>query len=459
MDPNSLFDDDFSEDHLFSGLNDDSSSQSEPAERFISFQEVLEVQQEHERRVQARKEREQQIESPNPNPEVQESIEEDSTSTKAQPDSFVEPVEQTKKSQAGPHSSSRLTSRFHSRPFGVKVVVALIVFLIGAGAVFLFSPYTRIQAMVCTGNYYYTPQQVFAIAGLNINNRLFLYPEGAVEKKLMENPLIEKASVVRDGQKLNVSIEEKTIIGYYEKDGANYLVSSSGERIPVENETELRTLIHFPLMADLSEENIDKIAKECADHPDLLTRATFEKIAEILPWEESYDRNMLKLVLQDGNTVFTSIGSLHMMAAYPKILENLQGENVCLVLDGDNNVVNKVACDYMYLPPEQRAENREIPKDVLDFLPKEEQTSSESAAPEQSTDPNAQPQPEQTEPQPEEPQQPEQNESNDTISDWEASAVDGVLYSPSTGLFYWPDGGVYYTYDEATDTFTPVSRQ
>lgn len=447
MDPNSLFDDDFSEDHVFSGI-DDKPDADQPEERYITLEEVFEVQQEHEKKVQARKEREKEADH--------EALKSDSNEEKA-PTESEEKTEEPEKKKTDEKPQAPVQKSTPSRPFGVKVAVALIVFLIGAVAVFLFSPYTRIQAMVCTGNYYYTPQQVFAIAGMNINHRLFLYPEGAIEKKLMENPLIEKATVVRDGQKFRVTIEEKTIIGYYEKDGENYLVSSSGERIPVENETELRTLIHFPLMADLSEETIDRIAKECADHPDLLTRATFEKIAEILPWEESYDRNMLKLVLQDRNTVFTSIGSLHMMAAYPKILENLQGENVCLVLDGDNNVVNKVACDYMYLPPEQRAENREIPKDVLDFLPKEQKETSQNNTSEQPQDPNAQ-QPAQQEPQPQPETQtpPAQTTPNESISDWEASAVDGVLYSPSTGLFYWPDGGVYYTYDESTDTFTPI---
>lgn len=241
---------------------------------------------------------------------------------------------------------------FKERPAWFKTLTGLGILAAISLIVFLFSPYTRIQALICSGNYYYSPQQIYSIADISVNSRTYTHPAGALEKKLEENPLIASAQVYRDGQNLNISVQEKTIIGYYEKDGANYLVTSDNERIPIENQTELRTLIHFPLLADLDDADIEAIAKEVKTHPDLLTRQVLEKIAEILPWQESYDKHMLKLVLQDGNTVFTSIDSLFMMSTYQQVLSNLQGENVCLLLDGENGVVNKVACTYMYLSPE-----------------------------------------------------------------------------------------------------------
>lgn len=339
--------------------------------------------------------------------------------------------------------------------------------------VYLFSPYTKVQALICSGNYYYSPQQVYALADLSVDSRTFSHPAGEVEKTLESNPLIESAQVIKDGQNLSIAIQEKTIIGYYEQDGANYLVTSANERIPVENETELRTLVHFPLLVDLPDETIEKIAKETTEHPDQLTRTVYEKIAEILPWQESYDKNMLKLVLQDGNTVFTSIPSLFMMSTYQQVLSNLQGENVCLLLDGDNGVVNKVACDYMYLSPEQRAENREIPKSILSrsMLPEgsdeaEKKALEKKRQEEEAASAAQNPQPESPEsPQPaletpaasvENPQPPADLQS---IADWEASAAPGIQYSPSTGLFHEPETGIYYTYNAADDTFYPYVQQ
>lgn len=332
-----------------------------------------------------------------------------------------------------------------------KVTCGIIVFACVCLGVYAFSPYTKVTALICTGNYYYTPQQIFQIADLSVNKRTFSVPESEIEQKLAENPLIESADVYKDGQNININVNEKMIIGYYEEDGANYLVASTGERIKVENETELRSLVHFPLMADLPTETIEALTKQVSDHPDKLTREVFEKIAEILPWQESYDKNMLKLVLQDGNTVFTSINSLFMISAYQQVLNNLQGENVCFLFDGVNGVINKVACSYMYLSPEERAENREIPKHVInpDLYPKEDEN-------EQSTQQNGEQSVEQT-PTIADLNNPQPPADLSTISDWQPSAVDGIQYSPSTGMFYSTTEGIYYTYDASTDTFYPYS--
>ncbi|MDO4663842.1 MAG: FtsQ-type POTRA domain-containing protein [Erysipelotrichaceae bacterium] len=332
-----------------------------------------------------------------------------------------------------------------------KVTCGILVFACVCLGVYAFSPYTKVTALICTGNYYYTPQQIFKIAGLSVNKRTFSVPESDVEQKLAENPLIESADVSKEGQNITINVNEKMIIGYYEEDGANYLVASTGERIKVENETELRSLVHFPLMADLPKETIDALAKQVSDHPDKLTREIFEKIAEILPWQESYDKNMLKLVLQDGNTVFTSINSVFMISAYQQVLNNLQGENVCFLFDGVNGVINKVACSYMYLSPEERAENREIPKYVIDpdSYSKDDEDQQASEQGEQNAEQSTQQAPvaDMNNPQP--------PEDLSTIADWQPSAVDGIQYSPSTGMFYSTIEGIYYTYDASTDTFYP----
>lgn len=377
------------------------------------------------------------------------------------------------------------------RPVWLKIGTGVLIFVLICTFVYLFCPYTRIQALVCSGNYYFTAQQIYGIADVSVNQRTYLNLPQQMEKKLLANPLIESADVYYDGQVLNLDIQEKTIIGYYEENGENYLLTSQGERIPVTSQTELRTLVHYPLLADLSPEVLDLIAKEVREHPDQLTRSVFEKIAEILPWQESYDKNMLKLVLQDGNTIFTSIPSLFMMSTYQQVLVNLQGENVCLMLDGDNGVVNKIACSYMYLSPEERAENREIPKSVLDQniypTPQENARQTDSSTdqsqtdqnqtaadqnqaatdqnqapvPSENQDPNAQQTPaaDQTPTADQTPaSQPTSGqipEDLSTITDWEGSAVDYMQHSPSTNLFYNTDNGIYYTYDAASDTFYP----
>ncbi|MDE5758057.1 MAG: hypothetical protein K2H85_05535, partial [Allobaculum sp.] len=43
------------------------------------------------------------------------------------------------------------------------------------------------------------------------------------------------------------------------------------------------------------------------------------------------------------------------------------------------------------------------------------------------------------------------------ITDWGPSAVETILHSASTGLFYDTEHQIYYTYDAGTDTFFPYT--
>lgn len=364
-----------------------------------------------------------------------------------------------------------------SWPTWLKALIGFVVILLLSVVVYLFSPATQIQALSCTGNYYYTPQQIYAIADVSINDRTFLHTPSQVKSTLEKNPLIEKATVELDGQNMSIHVTEKTIIGYFEQDGFQYLVSSQGERIRMTEELDASTLVHFPLIAKMENDSIadiDEIAKEVRRHPDYLTREVLEKIAEIQPWEESYDKEMLKLILQDGNTVFTSIRSLYMMSAYQQVLTNLQGDNVCFLLDGANGVINKVACTYMYLTPEQRAENREIPKSVLfkntetEEDEEEDEENKDEATSQENNPPASQPEPSPAtdtnppveEPSPSDPTNPASTQipaDLSQITDWGPSAVETILHSASTGLFYDTEHQIYYTYDAGTDTFFPYT--
>lgn len=384
-----------------------------------------------------------------------------------------------KKNTSPKNKASLSQKKSHYFPTWAKALLGVILIVLVSVGVYLLSPATQIQALSCTGNYYYTPQQIYSMAGVKINDRTFLHSPNQVESTLEKNPLIESAVVKLDGQNMSIDVKEKTIIGYFEQDGFQYLVSSDGERIRLTDQIDSSTLVHFPLLAKMEDgsiANMDQVAKEVRRHPERLTKEVLEKIAEIQPWQETYDKDMLKLVLQDGNTVFTSIRSLYMMSAYQQVLANLQGDNVCFLLDGQNGVVNKVACTYMYLSPEKRAENREIPKSVLfkDTGESEENEDSSENSEEnqgQNQDQN-QPQNEQqnqtendssSQEAPATPEQPQQDPTTTSpipadlseITDWGPSAVETILHSPSTGLFYDTEHEIYYTYDAGTDTFFP----
>ena len=77
----------------------------------------------------------------------------------------------------------------------------------------------------------------------------------------------------------------------------------------------------------------------------MLTRELIEKFAEIVPYKTSYDKNMFKITMQDGNIVYTNLKSIKMLSKYQSVLTKLKGQSVCLVLDSTHSTIEKVNCD------------------------------------------------------------------------------------------------------------------
>lgn len=269
--------------------------------------------------------------------------------------------------------------------------------------IYFLSDDSKVRSLAVDGNYYYTPQQIYRIAGLNTESRILLEPSFMVEKRLEEDPLIEKAQVSVSGQSVHIQVEEKLIIGYYLKDGQNYVLCRNGESIAIDDQSYMKNLIHVPLLADLSDETMQAICSQFQQYPEYLNREILEKIAEILPWSESYDQNMLKLIMQDGNLVFTSISDLQMITNYQLVLTELVGEDVCLILDSANGAIDKIACDYFSMSSEERDEYRQSVRDQAEAARREaEKQSREQEEEHKDSDPAEQPESDPSQEQPEE---------------------------------------------------------
>ncbi len=356
------------------------------------------------------------------------------------------------------------------KPLSIRasIICWSVVLAAGSMGIYLLSDDSRIQALACTGNYYYTNQQVYDLAGLSAASRKWLLPSFILEKELENDPLIEKAKVIRNGQSLRIDVQEKVVVGYYVSDGQNFLLTMDGNSIPIEDQAMMSSLVHFPLLANLSEEQMEAICEELSAYSEYISRDVLEKIAEIVPWSESYDPNMVKMVMQDGNAVFSSIPSLHMISKYQPMLTELQGENVCLVLDGENDAIDKISCDYLFMTSEERDQYRtelkrqieEAKKEAEEAAKKEkeerekkeneqqeENTSSENDSSDQENDSSESDNPEEEAPA-ETPRQ--------EADDWQPSQWDWLRYSPSLDIYEDYYDGSQYRWDETIQSFRPL---
>ena len=319
-----------------------------------------------------------------------------------------------------------------------SIVISLVVMMVASIFVYYFSTDSHVKVLSCKNNYYLSDSEVYDLANVSTKTRIFLMPSIILEKRVEKMPFVQSCDVSKKNRKLTFNVQEKLIIGYYVKDNKNYALCQDGSSIEIE-EQYLNMIVHFPLLSNFNAKQRKQLCEQFQKHRKVLTRELIEKFAEIVPYKTSYDKNMFKITMQDGNIVYTNLKSIKMLSKYQSVLTKLKGQSVCLVLDSTHSTIEKVNCDD--LNSKQKVEEKQ--EDKTEKVEKTEATDEKNS--------------ENTEVQEE--QQPTEDESENQ-AEWVYDDNTGVYYHEAIGMYYDPntdeyyDGnGTYYNWDEETQTF------
>lgn len=298
--------------------------------------------------------------------------------------------------------------------------------------VYYFSTDSHVKVLSCKNNYYLSDSEVYDLANVSTKTRLYLVPSILLEKRVEKMPFVQSCKVSKKNRKLTFDVQEKLIVGYYVKDDKNFALLQDGTSIEIE-EQYLNMIVHFPLLCDFNAKQRKQLCEQFQKHSKILTRDLIEKFAEIVPYKTSYDKNMFKITMQDGNIVYTNLKSIKMLSKYQSVLTKLKGQSVCLVLDSTHSTIEKVNCE------------------DLNSKKKEEEQKKTSEKTETETS-------QETENQEEE-QQPD-DEETENEAEWVYDENTGVYYHEAIGMYYNPntdeyyDGnGTYYYWDEDSQSF------
>lgn len=298
--------------------------------------------------------------------------------------------------------------------------------------VYYFSTDSHVKVLSCKNNYYLSDSEVYDLANVSTKTRLYLVPSILLEKRVEKMPFVQSCKVSKKNRKLTFDVQEKLIVGYYVKDDKNFALLQDGTSIEIE-EQYLNMIVHFPLLSDFNAKQRKQLCEQFQKHSKILTRDLIEKFVEIVPYKTSYDKNMFKITMQDGNIVYTNLKSIKMLSKYQSVLTKLKGQSVCLVLDSTHSTIEKVNCE------------------DLNSKKKEEEQKKTSEKTETETS-------QETENQEEE-QQPK-DEETENEAEWVYDENTGVYYHEAIGMYYDPntdeyyDGnGTYYYWDEDSQSF------
>lgn len=296
--------------------------------------------------------------------------------------------------------------------------------------VYYFSTDSHVKVLSCKNNYYLSDNEVYDLANVSTKTRLYFVPSILYEKRVEKMPFVQSCKVSKKNRKLTFDVQEKLIVGYYVKGDKNFALFQDGTSIEIE-EQYLNMIVHFPLLSDFNAKQRKQLCEQFQKHSKILTRDLIEKFAEIVPYKTSYDKNMFKITMQDGNIVYTNLNSIKMLSKYQSVLTKLKGQSVCLVLDSTHSTIEKVNCEDLNSKKKEE----------------EQKKTSEKAGTETSQETENQE------------QQPD-SEETENEAEWVYDENTGVYYHEAIGMYYDPntdeyydENGTYYYWDEDSQSF------
>ena len=196
---------------------------------------------------------------------------------------------------------------------------------------YLASDFSKVKCISVEGNSIYSKEYIVENSGLSFDSYYYGFAPALVESRIKQGSLVERVNVTRKGDNIVlISLEEKHVVGSFQKDSELYYLCSDGEFVKVTSES-LSYMSKVPFIVDL-EEN-EELLKKLAKPLSKVDNDVLSMMSEIVWYPLSYDEMQLKVNMIDRNYVFISIYDVEMINDYRKITASLGGSGECVYFD------------------------------------------------------------------------------------------------------------------------------
>lgn len=213
---------------------------------------------------------------------------------------------------------------------------------------YFISDYSKIKSLYTNGNKFYTDQEIYDKAGISYNTRYILVPSFYIKWKLEQDPVIDEVSVHKNmSGAISIDITENKVIGYTVlgegEEATTNIVLSDGTTVAL-SETNLNSIVHYPLLTGFDEEQLTKLAVSFDQEKQAVDEGVIGMIAEIKSFSTSYDEHMVKIIMQDGNKIYSTYNGVRLLTRYKEAVSVLKGNKVCLMVEESNDALIKSDC-------------------------------------------------------------------------------------------------------------------
>ncbi len=230
----------------------------------------------------------------------------------------------------------------------VKILVSFTLLIVGT--FYFASDYSKVKSLSISGNTYYSDEDILKMAKLSYRTRYVIMPKFLITWNLEQHELIDSVDVIKNWQgAIQLEIHEKKILGSIRDEKGNaYIIVCNQEKEPFEkiavDKEHLSVLANYPVLGDFDDENMQKLADAFNVKKREVSEDYIAMISEIQPYKRSYDAHMVKLVMQDGNTLYSSYDGIPLLNDYKQVLRSSGKSHVCMELDETNASIYEQPC-------------------------------------------------------------------------------------------------------------------
>lgn len=224
----------------------------------------------------------------------------------------------------------------------IKRISILVILIISI--VYFVSDASKVKSLSTTGNAFYNDEQIYEKAGISYNSRYIVIPAFYMQWQLEKDPFIQSASIHKelDGV-IHFDVVDEPILGYMIEEDKTVAILADGtkQEIPSEN---LTAIANYAFIGAFSDEQLASVVESFYKLETPLDNKIIQMISEIQPYQTSYDSNMMKITMRDGNILYGPYGSARLLTYYRQTMANLKTHPACLSMDNLTSSIVAMEC-------------------------------------------------------------------------------------------------------------------
>jgi cell division protein FtsQ len=198
----------------------------------------------------------------------------------------------------------------------------------------------RVKSISVSGNIHVTDEEVIALSEIIPGERMWLISKDSIVKKVSVSPWVEDVRIVKNQNIVTIEVKEHRILGYKVTDKIALLLQS-GEVIALK-ESQLDWIATHALISGFDEE---QLMKELVDSFAKVDDSIMMFISEIHQSSISYDDSLIRLIMSDGNQIFTDFAALDLINEYKLIVNQINPANKCIYFDALHRAYSSRPCE------------------------------------------------------------------------------------------------------------------